>query len=168
MLRVATQLTNCSAIALVALCLSHCDTPQSDVVIENRYAPSQQLVLYRAFWQAVSFPNPILPGLSSSPQATVVASENTAYVVLAQGWDPTTAKAPTSFVVLRSRAGFAVGLNRTLNIPVDDTTFIGNCAAGSVLSQDQADFITQRVFASDFADLTYNAATCATSAGPPR
>ena len=54
-------------------------------------------------------------------------------------------------------------LNNTLHIPVDDTTFVENCSAGSSLTQNQADFITQRVFASDFAGLNYDAQTCTTT-----
>jgi len=50
-----------------------------------------------------------------------------------------------------------------LHIPVDDATFSGNCAAGSVLTQTQADFITRRVFATDFAGRHYDAATCTTT-----
>jgi hypothetical protein len=68
-----------------------------------------------------------------------------------------------------------------LSIPVEDTTFAGNCATGSFLSQQEADFITQVVFPSAqqgagweagpggehipnlFAGLRYDAATCALS-----
>jgi hypothetical protein len=142
-----------------------CDTPHTDVVLDNDYPRSRTdaLVVYRAAWQAVTFQHPILPGSSSDPQSTVAASENTAYVVLAPGWDPASAASPTSFVVLQSRQGFAVHLDDTLHIPVDDTTFVGDCAAGSFLSQAQADFITRLVFPSDFASLHYGAASCKTT-----
>jgi hypothetical protein len=97
----------------------------------------------------------------------VAASANTAYVVLAPGWDPTSdptsTTQPTSFIVLQSRDGFAVNLGDTLHIPVDDTTFAGNCTAGSVLTQAQADFITQLVFPSTFRSFHYDAATCTTT-----
>jgi hypothetical protein len=39
-----------------------------------------------------------------------------------------------------------VGRSDTLTIAVSDGTFDGNCAAGSTLSQDDADFIMQRIF----------------------
>jgi hypothetical protein len=76
---------------------------------------------------------------------------------------------------------FVADLNHTLSIPVDDTTFVGNCAVGSFLSQQEADFITQVVFPSAeqgagweagpgepdipnlFAGLHYDAATCTLS-----
>jgi hypothetical protein len=135
------------------------------VVLENDYPVSgtDALVVYQAAWQAISFQDPIVPGFSSDLLSTIAASENTAYVVLAPGWDPTSAAAPTSFVVLQSRQGFGVHLNNTLRIPVDDTTFTGNCVAASFLSQAQADFITQLVFPGVFASLHYDAATCTTN-----
>jgi hypothetical protein len=142
-----------------------CDAPDTRVVLDNAYPPSATpaSVVYRAFWQAVPFSTPVPPGASSDPQSTVAASANTAYVLVAPGWSPASAPTPTSFLVLESRAGFAVHLDETLHIRVDDTTFAGNCAAGSVLDQAQADFITQRVFASELAGLRYDAATCTTS-----
>jgi hypothetical protein len=145
-----------------------CDTPDTRVVLDNQYPPSttNALVIFQAFWQAVSFTTAIPPGASSDSQSTVAASANTAYVLLAPGFDPDVDATPTSFVVLQSLTGFGVHFNTTLHIPVDDTTFVGNCAAGSFLTQDQADFITQRVFASTFAGLHYDAATCTTTAGP--
>ncbi len=157
----------CACVA-AALLLIGCDTPSTTVSLGNAYppAPVSAFVIYRAFWQAVSFPTPIPPGASSDPADTVAASPNTAYVVVAPGWDATAGAPPASFLVLESRAGFAVHWNTTLHIPVDDDTVAGNCAAGSPLAQADADFITQRVFASDFSGLRYDAATCTTSGAP--
>jgi hypothetical protein len=149
-----------------AFAATACDTPHTDVVFDNDYPASPPaLVVYRTAWQAVTLDDggSIAPGGSSDPQSTIAASENLAYVVLAPGWDPTRGNAPTSFVVLQSRHGFAVHLNNTLHIPIDDATFVGNCAAGSFLSQTQADFITQLVFPGDFASIRYAAATCTTT-----
>jgi hypothetical protein len=122
------------------------------------------MVVYRAFWQSVAFASPVAPGASSDAQNAIAASPTPAYVVLAPGWDPSDAGTvpPTSLVVMQSRSGFELHFNATLHIPVDDTTFAGNCAAGSTLTQEQADFITQRVFRDLFANLTYDAATCTT------
>ena len=141
--------------------------PTTSVVLENRYptTPDNALVVYDAHWQNVSFQGQHVPsGASSAPQVTVPASaDNEAYVVLAPGWDPTSTTPPTTFMVLQSRSGFAVALGDTLDIPVDDVGFEGNCAAGSRLTQEQADFLTQIVFASDFAGLQYDASTCTTT-----
>jgi hypothetical protein len=148
--------------------LAGCDQrPDTTVVIDNDYAPSATtpLVAYRAYWQAVSFQSPIPPGSSSDAQPTVAASDHTAYVVLAPGWDPDSSVPPTSFVLMQSKSGFDVHLNGILHIPVDDMTFTGNCASGSVLSQPQADFITQRIFTQTIfpdaaAPFSYDAASC--------
>jgi hypothetical protein len=99
--------------------------------------------------------------LSSSP--------NTAYVLLAPHWDPFAdggPSTPTSFVLLQSSSGFAIHLNETLHIAVNDKEFVGNCGASSFLTQEQADFMTMRVFADVFKGRSYNAATCMTSGAP--
>lgn len=159
-----------ASLALVSLavgCAGIGDSaPKTTVVLDNRYAPTatDQRVVYRAFWQAVSFQRPVAPGASSDPQDTVPASENTAYAVLAPGFALTSTTPPASMIVLRSKQGFKVRLDETLHIPIDDTTFVGNCAAGSFLTQEEADFITQRVFARDFMMLSYDAATCTSAA----
>lgn len=149
-----------------------CYGPQTAVVVDNDYAPTpaKPKVVYRAYWQAVSFPEPIPPGASSNPQNTVPASDNMAYVALAPGWDPDSSAPPTSFVLLQSRNGFGVHLGDTVHIPVDDATFIGNCASGSFLSQAQADLITQLFTEPIFPDASpalpsfrYEAATCTTT-----
>jgi hypothetical protein len=149
-----------------ALCFSSlaaaCDIPETFVVLDNNYPTDAAalLVAYQASWQAVSFPAPVPPGGSSEPQSTVAASPNTAYVLLAPGWDPTSPAPPASIIVLQSRDGFGVHLGDTMHIPLSDSTFVGNCAAGSVLTQAQADFITEFVFPRAFGSLSYDAATC--------
>ena len=158
---------------VLASLLAGCDTPHTYVVIDNNYSLSTSFVIYRAFWQSASFPTPVPPGSSSDPQAALPASANTAYVVLAPNWNPASSNAPTAFIVMQSRSGFELHLDHTLHIPVDDVNFVGNCSAGSILSQDEADLITQRVFADTFTDLRYDATTCTTtpiddSGGPRR
>jgi hypothetical protein len=151
--------------ALLASGCWNVDTPHTDVDLRNDYPASgaAALVVYEASWQAVSFQTPLPPGLSSGPQTTVPASDNTAYAVLAPGWDPSSTSPPTAFVVLQSRGGFAVAVDQTLHISVSDATFAGNCATGNALAQSQADFITQLVFPSTFAGVRYDAATCTTT-----
>ncbi|HSQ62164.1 MAG TPA: hypothetical protein VLM85_03080 [Polyangiaceae bacterium] len=153
-----------SAISFAAVA-SGCDKPNTTVIVDNDYPPSstQALVVYRVHWQAVNFAQPIAPGASSEPEPTVPASGNTAYVLLAPGWDPTSSASPTSFVVMESSSGFGVHLGDTLHIPVDDATFYGNCAANSFLSPSEADFITRQVFPSELAGLAYDPTTCTTT-----
>jgi hypothetical protein len=144
--------------------LAACERASSDdateVVLDNSYPASSQLVIYRAVWSATSFDDPVLPGASSPVLGAYASSENTAYVVLAPDWEPASRAAPSTFTVLKSRRGFGVHLENTLHIPVDDSHFDGNCRHGSVLSQADADFITHIVFADVFAGLQYEAATC--------
>ena len=152
-----------AALALTALAMG-CDArPVTTVTITNRYATTSTgpLVVYRARWQAVAFTDPVTPGSSAIAQTTVSASKNTAYVLLAPGWDPASPSPPRSLVVMQSRDGFEVHLDDALDIPIDDANFIGNCVAGSFLSLEQANFITRLVFPEDFASLHYEPATCA-------
>lgn len=141
--------------------------PKTSVVLDNGYAPSggDPQVIYDAYWLNVSFQGkPVLPGASSTPQDAVPASaDNAAYVVLAPGWDPASTPPPTRLLVLQSKGGFGVALGDTLHIPIDDAHFDGNCATGSHLTQEQADFLTQIVFTGDFAGLRYDASTCTTT-----
>jgi len=152
--------------ALSGACAGFPDAaPQTQVVLDNQFALDTSLVVYDAYWLNVSFAGqPLLPGSSSAPQSTVPASaDNAAYVVLAPGWDPMGTTPPRTLIAVQSRSGFAVALGDTLHIPVDDQAFEGNCAVGSRLTQSQADFLTQIVFAADFAGLAYDAATCTTT-----
>jgi len=157
----------CARVALPAVLLSAslagCDAaPRTTVVFDNDYPASaaKPLVAYQAYWQAVALTTPVDPGQSSAPLVAEPTSGDTAYVVLAPGWDPDASATPTSFVVLESRSAFSVGFNDTLHIAVDDTTFAGNCATGNQLPQSEADRITQLVFPCAFASFTYEAATC--------
>jgi hypothetical protein len=161
-------------VAASALLAAGCGAPSTFVSLDNDYSASASapLVVYEASWEAVSFQGPIPPGSTSGPQSTVPASDNTAYVVLAPGWNPAPPDAasvsslvvdPNAFIILQSKNGFTVHLGDTLDIPVDDASFAGNCAAGSHITQADADFITQYVFPNTFGSLHYDAATCTTT-----
>ncbi len=148
---------------LLLLLASACEVPTTTVEIDNAYPASSKQIVYRAFWQAVRFTTPLAPRAASDPQNTVPASANTAWVLLAPGWDPRDSAPPTKFIVLESKTGFAVDLDHALTISVDDTTFAGNCGTGSHLDQAEADFITDRVFQAEFTGLAYDATSCTTS-----
>lgn len=155
--------------ALIAalLAVSGCDTPHTSVIVENRYSTSEPtpFVVYKAHWLATRFEDPLLPGEVSAEQTSFSASPNTAYALIAPGWDPA-AGAPTSFLLLQSRGDFALSFNDTLRIPIDDAHFTGNCAVRSRLTQEQAEFIAQQVFPSDLSSFKYDALTCKTSINP--
>lgn len=159
-----------AATALCAACAVGCagigdQAPHTTVVIDNGYSPSARasLVVVRALVDAVTFKDPILPGASSEPQDSPSSSGSTAYVVLAQGWNPERERQPSALVVMQSRAPIAVELDQALHVAIDDATFVGNCAAGSPLTQAQADFLTSVVFPDLFATVHYDAATCTTT-----
>ena len=168
--RVSKRPTTCAASVFASALLSagclNVDTPSTSASLDNDYPPSSALVVYQAHWQSLTFSTPVAPGASSGPQAGEPASTNTAYAVLAPGWDPASASLPTTFIVLQSKRDFDLHIGDTLHIPVSDATFAGNCAAGSTLTQAQADFITQLVFPGTFAGLHYDAPTCTTSSAP--
>lgn len=158
-----------SSLSLLGACAGWPNSaPQNrtDVVLTNNYPTSATtaLVIYDAYWQVSFAGNPIVPGASSAALPAVPTSGDSAYVVLAPGWDPSSGTSPTSFIVLQSRSTYALALDGVLTIPVDDTGFEGNCAAGSLLTQEQADFLTQIVFAGDFAGFTYDPSSCTTAA----
>jgi hypothetical protein len=136
------------------------ETPSS-AILEN----GSSAVVYRAWWSETVFEKPVAPG-GASEQLRAVASTDSAYVLLAPGWAPSSATPPTSFVVLRSKAPLSLARGDTLHIAVSDATFDGNCGAGDPLSQPEADFATQRIFAGDLAGLVYDAASCTTKPAP--
>jgi hypothetical protein len=149
-----------SAAALFTACETEDPT---FALIENGYA--QGVVVYKAWWETTLFTDPVLPGASSAEQRSVPESD-TAYVLLAPGWDPAGGEPPKTLVPARSKAPLRVERGSTLRITVSDATFAGNCAAQQPLSQEDADFITQRIFPGEFATVTYDARTCTSTPIP--
>ena len=156
--------TTCAAL----LCWMGCEgeTPTS-AVVQNSFQvvpdagnPPSGVTIYRTWYFTTAFVDPVAPGSSSDTQRTVPATDYV-YAVLAPGLDPTSATPPVTLIPVRSKSKVVVARGESLAIDVSDLTFDGNCAAGTPLSQDDADFITQRIFPGDFASVTYDAKTCA-------
>jgi hypothetical protein len=144
-----------------------CDTPDpTSAVVENAYPvtddPRSQIAVYEAWWAATLFAEPVAAGAASEQERSVPESDF-AYALLAPGWDPASGTPPARLVVARSKQKLAAPRGDTLRIVVSDATFAGNCAAGQPLSQEDADFITQRIFPGAFAGSSYDAKTCTTS-----
>ena len=164
---------SCAAVLAAASALVACETETpTSVLVDNGYpalseggAPAQQTVVYRAFWGATYFADPVAGGATSSEQRSAIASE-LAYAVLAPGWDPASSTPPARFVVVKSKASLASVRGELLRIAVSDLTFTGNCLAGQPLSQEDADFLTQRVFPGEFANVAYDARTCTSTTLP--
>ena len=153
--------------AAVTACETETPTPS---LIENAYPappdggdPTKQTVVYRAWWVSTSYPEPLAGGTSSSEFRSVPATDF-AYAVLAPGWDPASTSPPTRLLVVKSKGPLEATRGETLRITVSTETFTGDCDAKQPLSQDDADFITQRIFPGAFANRTYDARTCVTTA----
>jgi hypothetical protein len=156
---VAAAAVAAAAVAAVA----GCETPETDAVFANGYPAPADGAIYDAFWLNVRLPAPLAVGEASAPLAVPQTSGTTAYALLAPGYDPTSPSPPTRLLALESVAPYPVDLGDTMTITIDDTAFAGDCVAGKPLDQADADFITQRVFATTFAGLSYDAATCTTT-----
>jgi hypothetical protein len=141
-----------------------CETDNAThAIVANTYpVVADGSTVYRLWWTTTLFHEPIVPGATSDEQR-VVNDRDYAYALVAYGWDVASHKRPEHLLAMRSNSQLSVERGQTLHIRVDDQTFLGNCAAGQPLSQDDADFITQRIFPGDFAGLTYDAASCETS-----
>jgi hypothetical protein len=147
-----------------------CDTEDpTRVVADNDYPvlpdgsdPALEMTVFKVWWVTSLLPDPVLAGGEGQPQRTVPGTDF-AYAVLAPGWDPSSPTPPSRFVAVKSATTLSASRGDTLHVHVSDDAFVGNCTAGKPLSQEDADFITQRIFPGEFSGKTYNAATCAAS-----
>jgi len=150
-----------------AASLPACGTPDATyAVVDDGYPsvpeggdPSGTIAVYEGWWLVATFASPVAGGAESETERVVPGSD-TAYFVLAPGWDPASGTPPSRLLPAMTKTPVAVDRGGTLHIEVDDAHVAGNCAAGQPLTQDQADFITQRIFPGAFAGLAYDAATC--------
>ncbi len=144
-----------------------CQTEDATMVVVDDDYPSvadggdssQEMTVFKVWWVASLLPDPVRPGNEGQPERTV-PSTDFAYAVLAPGWDPSSATPPVELLPAKSTGKLGVARGDTLHVHVSDATFVGNCAVGNALSQDDADFITQRIFPGTFANVRYDAATC--------
>lgn len=152
-----------SSILMLCLAAAACDTPDpTKAVVDNAYPPPSQVVVYKAWWAATLFEAPLVAGASSEEQRSVPETDFV-YALLAPGWDPESGAPPVKLVAVRSNETLTAPRGDTLHIAVSDATFAGSCVAGQPLSQDDADFITQRIFPGAFAGTTYDAKSCVTT-----
>ena len=162
-----------TAAAVAGVAIAACDSETATTaVVENGYPappdggdPAKQTVVYRTWWVATYFPDPVPGGMASS-ELRIIPGSDFAYAVLAPGWDPASTTPPTSFVVVKSKSPLTVGRSEVLHVAISDQTFAGNCAAKQPLSQSEADFITQSIFPGEFMNATYDAKTCVTTPVP--
>ena len=149
--------------------LSGCNTSEPTMAVLSNQYPSasdagspDSMAVYKGWWAVAQFPDPVAAGQVSDP-VRVVEGSDYGYALLAPGWDPESGTLPPSLVPLRSAQKIEVARGDTLTFVVADDATVGNCAAGKPLAQDDADFITQRIFPGAFVGQTYDAAHCLTS-----
>jgi hypothetical protein len=161
----------------ILLAASSCDTADAThAVVANAYpavladasadaSAVDETFVVRAWWSVALFPDAVAAGTESGAARVVPATEY-AYALLARGWDPTSAATPGALVAVRTTERLSAARGRTLRIVLGPGTVVGDCAAGTPLSQDEADFVTTRIFPGAFAGLVYDAATCVATAPP--
>ena len=150
---------------LALLAAAGCDTAPTTAVVENGYPAAADtantVTVFKLWWAATLFPDPVPPGASSETERTV-PSTDFAYALVAPGWSPAAGTPPSRLVALESARPLTAPAHDLLTITVDDARFVGNCAAGSTLAAADAALIAERIFPGDFAGATYDPATCAT------
>ena len=153
------------SIALLGVVACDAEDPTT-VVADNDFPvppdggdPTLEMTVLKVWWVTSLLPDPVLPGSEGQPQRTVPGTDF-AYAVLAPGWDPSSPAPPSRFIAAKSTMTLSASRGDTLHVHVSDNAFVGNCAAGRPLSQEDADFITQRIFPGEFAGATYDATTC--------
>ena len=159
---------------VLVLGVAACETPDpTKAVVDNGYPviadggpPAASVVVYKAWWAATLFDDPVAPGETSDEKRSVPESDFV-YALLAPGWDPASGSPPTKLVAMKSKQKLAATRGDTLRIVVSDGTFAGNCAANQPLSQEDADFVTQRIFPGSFANVVYSAQSCASLVPAP-
>jgi hypothetical protein len=163
-----------AAAAPIALC--GCNDSPTTAVVENGYPLSDDagsdagggtatMTIFKAWWVTTLFPFPVGPAATSETERTIPGSDF-AYALLAPGWSPDDGGAPGRLIAIKSTQKLSVAAHERLRITVSDDQFAGNCAAGSSLAPEDAQLIVERIFPGDFAGVTYDPATCASTPIP--
>ena len=149
--------------------LSACNTSEpTSAVLSNEYpladsaAAADSRPVYKGWWAVAQFPDPVSAG-QVSDAVRIVQGSDYGYALLAPGWDVTSAAAPATLLPLRSAQKLSVGRGELLTFVVSEQATVGDCGAENPLSQEEANFITQRIFPEQFAGLIYDAASCSSS-----
>jgi hypothetical protein len=138
-------------------------------VLSNEYPSTsdaglpEAMPVYKGWWTVAQFPEPVAAGQVSDP-VRIVPGNDYAYALLAPGWDSAGSSPPTLLIPLRSAHELSVGRGELLTFVVSAETTVGDCRAGQPLTQADADYVTSRIFPGQFANLTYDAQNCTTTA----
>jgi hypothetical protein len=152
--------------------VSGCNTSEpTSAVLSNEYPVASDAdsvdsrPVYKGWWAVAQFPEPVPAGQVSEP-VRIVPGSAYGYALLAPGWDAASTSAPTTLIALRSAQKLSVGRGELLTFVVSEQATVGDCRAGQALTQEEADYVTQRIFPVEFADLSYHAESCTTSPAP--
>lgn len=164
------KISNIAAAGVICSLLNAgCNTSEpTTAVLSNQYpsvseaSSADSKPVYKGWWSVALFPDAVPPGQVSDP-VRIVQGNDYGYALLAPGWEPSTGTPPTTLIPVRSIQTLSVGRGELLTFTVSEEATIGDCDSGKPLSQDEADFVTQRIFPGEFADLVYDAASCTTS-----
>jgi hypothetical protein len=149
----------CAAlVGLGAALVSACDATPTTAVVENGLSVS----VYKLWWGTTLFSSAVPPGATSEPER-IVSVTDVAYALLAPGWSPESGDGPAALIAVESATALDAPAHQRSTISVTEDTFVGDCAAGRPLSEEDAQFIVERIFPGDFAGTTYDPATCRAS-----
>jgi hypothetical protein len=164
--------------AAIATLAVGCNDQPTTVTVANDYpAPSAGaasaagMTVFKVWWVTTLLPSPVAPGETSEAQRTIPGNDF-AYALLAPGWSPDSGSRPERLVAVKSVQKLQGSVHDLLTIAVSDQQFTGNCAAGSLLDDLDAQLIVQSIFPGSFVGLRYEPATCsslptATDGGAP-
>jgi len=156
---------------LLAWCssIAACHTSEpTTAVLSNEYSASTDarsataMPVYKGWWAVAQFPDPVAAGQVSDP-VRIVPGRDYGYALLAPGWDPSTEALPGALIPVRSAHELSVERGELLTFVVSEQATVGDCGAGKPLSQEDADYVCQRIFPEVFAGLRYDAASCTTA-----
>jgi len=163
------------AILAFAMASAACDDPtEATAIVENHFDPDATdggaspktasgqpvFTVYKAWYSTALFADPIAAGGASGETRIVGGTPDYAYALLAPDYDPS-AGPPASLVAVRTRDKIAGARGETLRIVFSPNTVRGPCSGEAPLTQDEYDFITQRIFPADFdGGATLAAAPC--------
>jgi hypothetical protein len=159
-------------LAAATLIVSGCDDDPTTALVENGYppaansaAPAETTTVFKTWWVTTLFPSPVRAGASSETERTIPASDF-AYALLAPGWSPDDLAPPQRLVAVKSLEKLTATAHAALTIRVSDDHFAGNCAAGSILIDEDARLVVERIFPGEFAGMSYDPATCTSVPAP--
>jgi len=141
---------------LSALLLAACEG--GDPSYARVHDAYDDVAVFRAWWSVAGFYTPVAAG-ARSERVRVVPDADYAYALLAPDGVPE-GGVPERLIPVRSRALLSVKRGHTLDIVLSADSVLGDCERGEPLDQEDADFITTRLFPGEFANVDYDAATC--------